>query len=120
MSAFACDVVKIVSVSDKNTLDVVLHATVSRGECTSHAQIIYFTAESPMWSGGSHNSRREVIFARVCQITLQFFICFQLKRSRLPDSCLVLLPAVAHTQSCCTVRGGQALRCFGGCNSQQM
>ncbi len=98
MSAFACDVVKVVSVSDKNTRDVVLHATVSCGAYPSHALFICFNAESPLWSGASHNSRREVIFARVHQITLQFFICFQLKCLRLPYSCFALVPAVALTQ----------------------
>ena len=40
MSVFACDVVKIVSVSVKSTLDVVLHVTVAAGAHPSFAPLM--------------------------------------------------------------------------------
>jgi hypothetical protein len=40
MSVFACDVVKIVSVSVKNTRDVVLHVTVAAGAHPSFAPLM--------------------------------------------------------------------------------
>lgn len=48
MSVFACDVVKIVSVSVKNTRDVVLHVTVA--------------------AGTSHSNRREVVAVKLCGV----------------------------------------------------
>ena len=62
LSAFACDLVKIVSVADNDTLDVVLHMTISRGD---HPIPLSELSKQISWfcAGGSPSSRREVMFA---------------------------------------------------------
>ncbi len=57
MSAFACDLVKIVSVSDQSARDVALHLTASRGEDQFPPPTFPFSLEI----SGASPSRREVI-----------------------------------------------------------
>jgi hypothetical protein len=71
MSVFACDLVKIVSVADKDARDVALHMTFSRGSPTFDPLKHYFSLT--LFPGNSSISRREVIFTHARFFFARFF-----------------------------------------------
>jgi hypothetical protein len=71
MSAFACDVVKIVSVVDEDARDVALHMTVSRG---AHPLSCCFERPHEFLSGVLPSTRRQVIRTHA-HVPLSSFIC---------------------------------------------